>query len=62
MPLARLLGLAVNEIVFPIGCVAVLHFISRLNDLAAASEPRTAAEPRPSSQVYAGEAAGENHD
>ena len=62
MPLARLLGLAVNEIVFPIGCVAVLHFISRLNDLATASEPRTAPEPLPSSQVHAGEAAGENHD
>jgi hypothetical protein len=33
MPLARLLGLAVNEIAFPIGCVMVLHFISRLNEL-----------------------------
>ena len=31
LPTPRLLGLAMNEIVFPIGCVAVLHFISKLN-------------------------------
>jgi hypothetical protein len=35
LPFARLLGLSVNEIVFPIGCVAVLHFISRLNNQSA---------------------------
>jgi hypothetical protein len=34
LPSARLLGLSVNEIVFPIGCVTVLHFINRLNSLA----------------------------
>jgi len=32
LPFARLLGLAMNEVVFPIGCVAVLHFITRLNN------------------------------
>jgi hypothetical protein len=40
LPAARLLGLMVNEIAFPIGCVAVLYFISRLNDRAAAGAGR----------------------
>jgi hypothetical protein len=44
MPLARLLGLAVNEIAFPIGCVVVLHFISRLNELA--PDPQAHAVPQ----------------
>jgi hypothetical protein len=40
LPGARLLGLMVNEVVFPIGCVAVLYFIARLNDRAAAGAGR----------------------
>jgi hypothetical protein len=40
LPAARLLGLMVNEIAFPIGCVAVLYFIARLNDRAAAGAGR----------------------
>jgi L-cystine uptake protein TcyP (sodium:dicarboxylate symporter family) len=62
LPWARLLGLSVNEIVFPIGCVAVLHFISRLNDLSAASEPRTVSEPVQSSRNFAGEVLSEDQD
>jgi len=44
MPTARLLGLAVNEIIFPICCVAVLHFVSRLNTLGVELQPRRPAE------------------
>jgi hypothetical protein len=40
LPQARLLGLMVNEVIFPIGCVAVLYFIARLNDRAAAGAAR----------------------
>jgi hypothetical protein len=35
LALGRILGLAVNEIVFPAGCASVLHFIGRLNDQSA---------------------------
>jgi hypothetical protein len=54
LPLARLMGLAVNEIVFPMGCVAVLHFISRLNELAADAKLRTAPEPGSLAQDHDG--------
>jgi hypothetical protein len=40
LPGARLLGLMVNEVVFPIGCVAVLYFIARLNDRATGGAAR----------------------
>jgi len=40
LPEARLLGLTVNEVIFPIGCVAVLYFIARLNDRAEAGAAR----------------------
>ena len=36
-----LIGLTVNEVIFPIGCVAVLYFIARLNDRAEAGAART---------------------
>ena len=62
LPWARLLGLSVNEIVFPIGCVAVLHFISRLNDLSAAAESRTSSQAPRSSSSFVAEASDENHD
>jgi hypothetical protein len=41
LPEARLLGLTVNEVIFPIGCVAVLYFIARLNDRAEAGAARS---------------------
>jgi hypothetical protein len=37
LPAAHLLGLMGNAVAFPIGCVAVLYFIARLNDRAAAA-------------------------
>jgi len=59
LPWARLLGLSVNEIVFPIGCVAVLHFISRLNDVSAALVSHGASESAQNASTNVGEPAGE---
>jgi hypothetical protein len=46
MAIPRLLGLALNEIVFPIGCVTVVHFISRLNASEVVAPPHAAANPQ----------------
>jgi hypothetical protein len=56
LPAAKLFGLSVNEVLFPIGCSVILHFVGRLNG---SRSPAASQSPLPS---MTGRSIGENQD